>query len=903
ILKLDKAQQAARDKKLVPATDRVKIENTNLRIDPCMTKREETFQVALDILKKTPFYKAFLISVDILDICPRVENQEFDIPPPSESLVEFILELSYKGKLTKDTRQRQASSVLYDSLWGMYNEKNVDYATLIWEDFQDQIDHRQSKREGSPYHTINNDGLLERLKFINKGDLHQTYGKPIPDTWITDDIRNTKAYQMYFKYSTSLIPPKTSRGRVGKEVSYATKAPTAPKKATTSSKKKLTNRKLVLRDETDLFEEEVDHRPLRQKKRVPKAIVIQEPPNKEIFRVIPRDKNPKSPPSDIADQNESNESEDDDDDDERIETNDDCDDEEEEDDKSTNIKETDAERTDFDNEHQGKGDANMNIKKEVEKEMSDEKPKEGDITSMLDVPIQQDVPMVVPEPLHAVTVTVIPEAKQPPPPPPPLATTVTLATQVPNTEVLQANNAKLKKELSELNYKEIIDESVKTHVVKEVIEESMKDHVLNEVKNFLPKFLLKPVSDFAKPMLQETLAKSPFTLAQSSSFHQSTQCTRPDPILKKRDCGNDDKDKNPSTRSNQVKETKKRKTAKETVSSKKSSTPKESSRGKPSSKPSKSGKSRSTNDVVEETVFEIGSYDVDQTFNKKVDDSKQPSHAIAANPKRQNPNWYKKSLIPLLTFDKLMITPIDFSAFVMNRLRLTTLTREVMVGPVFNLLTADQQNHKFKEGDFLDLNLRDIEDMILLIAQQKIDNLDGDVIVDFVTALKMFTRSIVVQNKVDDTLHDRLQNLSLGFNPKSDMPNRAWSTKDEERTTTILKKIDDVLLKRRIMRSLELLVGGANFVNDENIKVKKLVFISQVPCQNQRDLLRDIPLDSVEVLRSVLTEPEVHVKMEMEIPHSSKVKFIAACSYLIDEYNDMMKAQIYVIQDFRYSDT
>ncbi|GKD63810.1 hypothetical protein Tco_1305918 [Tanacetum coccineum] len=56
-------------------------------------------------------------------------------------------------------------------------------------------------------------------------------------------------------------------------------------------------------------------------------------------------------------------------------------------------------------------------------------------------------------------------------------------------------------------------------------------------------------------------------------------------------------------------------------------------------------------------------------------------------------------------------------------------------------------------------------------------------------------------------------------------------------------------------------------------------------------------------VRSVLTETEVHVKMEMEIPRSSKVKFITTCSYSIDEYNDVMKAQIYVIQHFRYSDT
>ncbi|GJW21830.1 hypothetical protein Tco_0032452 [Tanacetum coccineum] len=55
--------------------------------------------------------------------------------------------------------------------------------------------------------------------------------------------------------------------------------------------------------------------------------------------------------------------------------------------------------------------------------------------------------------------------------------------------------------------------------------------------------------------------------------------------------------------------------------------------------------------------------------------------------------------------------------------------------------------------------------------------------------------------------------------------------------------------------------------------------------------------------RSVLTEPEVHVKMEMEIPRSSKIKFITAYSYSIDKYKDMMKAQVHAIQVFRYSDT
>ncbi|GJT31400.1 hypothetical protein Tco_0911675 [Tanacetum coccineum] len=42
------------------------------------------------------------------------------------------------------------------------------------------------------------------------------------------------------------------------------------------------------------------------------------------------------------------------------------------------------------------------------------------------------------------------------------------------------------------------------------------------------------------------------------------------------------------------------------------------------------------------------------------------------------------------------------------------------------VMRADQRLYKFKEGDFLDLHLNDIEDILLLIAQNKLFNLDGD---------------------------------------------------------------------------------------------------------------------------------------------------------------------------------
>ncbi|GKE69637.1 hypothetical protein Tco_1527709 [Tanacetum coccineum] len=47
-------------------------------------------------------------------------------------------------------------------------------------------------------------------------------------------------------------------------------------------------------------------------------------------------------------------------------------------------------------------------------------------------------------------------------------------------------------------------------------------------------------------------------------------------------------------------------------------------------------------------------------------------------------------------------------------------------------------------------------------------------------------------------------------------------------------------------------------------------------------------------VRSVLTDPEVIVKMDMEIPYSSGVNFITTCSYSFDKSKDIMKAQVYV---------
>nr|GFC99836.1 hypothetical protein [Tanacetum cinerariifolium] len=58
--------------------------------------------------------------------------------------------------------------------------------------------------------------------------------------------------------------------------------------------------------------------------------------------------------------------------------------------------------------------------------------------------------------------------------------------------------------------------------------------------------------------------------------------------------------------------------------------------------------------------------------------------------------------------------------------------------------------YKFKEGNFKRLRLQDIEDMMLLLVQGKLSNLTVKERFAFNVFLRMFTRSIVIQRRVED---------------------------------------------------------------------------------------------------------------------------------------------------------
>ncbi|GJW05878.1 hypothetical protein Tco_1568301 [Tanacetum coccineum] len=865
----EEIQQAARKEKWVPKADRVKIRSTNMRIDPTMIQKEETYQVILHVIKKTSFYRAFLSSADVpeiymqqlrhtvtkvkestfyeikmankkclvdvevfchaLNICPRVLGKEFIVPPSEEELLTFLIGLG------------------------------------IGEDIQE-------------------------------------YGRAIPDAMLTDDIKQSETYQMFIKYSTGLIPPNKTREEAARQVHdnherIVTKSDPEPARRRPSG--------IAYRD-TSSVSNKMSHDPSQKLEGV-QTLTPEEQLVADMMQALKASKRPSRslPPTRVSSEgtgvspgvpiestiilttsNEGtgtkpggSEKESEYSEEEKVEEEIDRvysgevkeKKDNDNDDKSIDIEKTNDEETDDEIIR-----CDEYVQEHVDEEMKDAKDSaNAEINSLLDVQYQQEIPqtrspliLIVPvsvifEPAVLLPIPEIPIvslATTPPPPhfvstishilqqtttpiptplitteAPPITTIALVVTMIPDpphainqrvsvlekdvqelkavdhtttllallkSEIPLAVNPYLRSSLGDAlqkvlrKYAQELKQQYSQQVdYKNVIEESVQANIINEFKNLLPKFLPKTISDFATLVIQSTVAESLSkyelktiifdNMGKSRSYltHDKHQ-----KILRKRDHDDDDKDEDPSAGPNQDTKTKRRRT-KESKSSKKSSATKETFKGNDLTKDSKSDKAvyveesaaNPTKEVIMDTSIDDVVNDADQPQKDSVPKHewfKQPSWTTTLDPKwnmhqvindqPQQP-WFNNMVFAAndtLTFDDLMATPINFSMFVMNHLKIDKLTKAHLILSVLSLKIkklhgyghleeivvrrADRQKYKFKEDDYVNLNLNYIDDMLHFIAQHKLFNLVGNDIVDLEVALRMFNRSLIIKRRVKD---------------------------------------------------------------------------------------------------------------------------------------------------------
>ncbi|GJY71230.1 hypothetical protein Tco_0474933 [Tanacetum coccineum] len=545
---------------------------------------------------------------------------------------------------------------------------------------------------------------------------------------------------------------------------------------------------------------------------------------------------------------------------------------------------------------------------------------DAEINSLLDVQIQQEIPHILSSSILTVPVFVSDLEKD-----------GSRAQRVDHTTTLLAS---LKSEIP-LVVNAYLGSSLEDALQKDVIEESMQANVINEVKNLLPKFLPKAVSDFATLVIQSTI-KTPTVLAQSSSQAQSS--LKAAESLSKHKLKMILFEKMDKIRSylthdkhqalfelysihyalmmllHMGKKTKRRRT-KESESYKKTSTTKETSKSNAPTKGSKSDKSVHVEELVAEPTKEVIMHaskvdvvnDADQLKNdpapkhnwftqhprpptldpewnkgKAIDDSRPGRLTVPLDYFFNNDLEYLKSSDPekkyttsitkmkaaryesqLNRFSKHDVYShlkiLSVKSVKVNKLHGYGYLEEIMVR------RADRQLYKFKEGDFVNLHLNDIEDMLLLIYTPSFD--PPGVVYEYLNKKKRVMQIDELYKFLDrtlklvcDELHHRILNFRLGYN--KEISRRKWSATDKRRSELMAKLIDKQMRERQIIRNLERLVGARNQVNTYAIRNTKLLSGIEDSHHGPSDAMRN-PSQPLKVVKEFLAKSSLLVTMPL----------------------------------------
>nr|GEW23793.1 hypothetical protein [Tanacetum cinerariifolium] len=156
-------QQVALDEALVPSIKRLRIGRSNFRLPSDIQSKESTLQVVYDVLRRSPFFKAFLVTADV----PEIYMQEF-------WATSYVHQHSIRLKM--DTRKNIVD----------LEEEILDFLQFLGHSAQ----------------------IKTLSDVVSRHQNTQQYGAILPIELTTKDIRNTKAYKEYHACATGEAAPK-----------------------------------------------------------------------------------------------------------------------------------------------------------------------------------------------------------------------------------------------------------------------------------------------------------------------------------------------------------------------------------------------------------------------------------------------------------------------------------------------------------------------------------------------------------------------------------------------------------------------------------------------------------------------------------------------------------------------
>nr|GFC09221.1 hypothetical protein [Tanacetum cinerariifolium] len=258
-------QQVAMDEAFVPHAKRLRIERSNFRLLSDIKSKESTLQLMYDILRLSPFLKAFLVTADVpeiymqefwstatvhhhsirfkmdnkkhivnleslremLRICPRLPHQPFVEPTFEEEILAFLYFLGHSVVIRKLTNVninklhqpwRSFAAIInkyltrkssrYDSLRLNTKIQRSTMRCIIL----GSRHHFMSKDPSIPrrnkvnWHYVRDDHMFFTIKLVSRHHNTQQFNALLPIELTNKDIRNSNAYKEYYAVATGVTP-------------------------------------------------------------------------------------------------------------------------------------------------------------------------------------------------------------------------------------------------------------------------------------------------------------------------------------------------------------------------------------------------------------------------------------------------------------------------------------------------------------------------------------------------------------------------------------------------------------------------------------------------------------------------------------------------------------------------
>nr|GEV52965.1 hypothetical protein [Tanacetum cinerariifolium] len=203
-----RAEQIALDDALVAPTSILKIGKSNLRLSSDLKSKEENLQfwatasVHHHSIRFKMNNKKHIVNLEyfreMLQICPKLPNQQFEEPPFEEAILTFLRDLGYSGEI----------KVIIDVNVNKLHQPWRSFVVVISKCLSGSIN---SKKEQDNLHFSKDDQMFTTRKVVSKHEDTQLYGAILPNELTNKAIKDSESYKEHYAIASGAEPSKRKK--------------------------------------------------------------------------------------------------------------------------------------------------------------------------------------------------------------------------------------------------------------------------------------------------------------------------------------------------------------------------------------------------------------------------------------------------------------------------------------------------------------------------------------------------------------------------------------------------------------------------------------------------------------------------------------------------------------------